>query len=176
MTHHTDTNELIVKLMPSGEHETAHLSLAEALNRELDHISTSFENLLVPVEGSSRCSGPSSSKEADSSYKPISRRYKNDWSTIVFESGRFEGLGRLRFDAQWWLVNSGGEYWYYHLNKASTKEPLGREMVPSTGSQHKFQCATKMKEICVTQNLVNPAQPGPTPPCTVTGGSLVLEF
>lgn len=34
----------------------------------------------------------------------------------------------------------------------------------------------KMHEICVTQNLANPVQPGTTPTSTVTGGSLVLEF
>lgn len=35
---------------------------------------------------------------------------------------------------------------------------------------------TKIQEICVTQNPVTPVQPSTIAPCTITGGSLVLEF
>lgn len=106
-THHSDTNELIVKL-PSGEHELAHNSLTDLLTYELFQMGISFPDLLSNMAGK-RCTGSSSSKEADSSYKPKSRHNKNDWPTLVFESGLSERLGRLRVDARWWLVNSKGD-------------------------------------------------------------------
>lgn len=186
MTHHTDTNELIVKLMPSGKHESAHLSLAQELIYELIHIGISRENLLAPV-GGIRCSGPSSSKEADSAYKPLSRRQENGWPTIVFESGLSEGLTRLRVDARWWLINSGGEvniviiisikpsHRYLQIEKWCLA-PAANLPITRANSNPNAQVPTKIQEICVTQNPANPIQPGTTAPCSVAGGSLVLEF
>ena len=107
MTHHTDTNELIVKLVPSGKHILAHTSLADHLTYGQFQMGFSVRNLLLNMQ-STRCSGPSSYKEADSSYKPGCHDHENDWPTLVFESGLHEGLARLRVDARWWLVNSGG--------------------------------------------------------------------
>jgi len=52
---------------------------------------------------------PNSAKQGDSNYKPSSRSAKTDWPTVVFESGFFETLTRLGEDAQWWLLNSGGD-------------------------------------------------------------------
>jgi hypothetical protein len=65
-------------------------------------------NELCPV-GAGRFEGRNSSKEADSAYKPLPiRSGESDWPTIVFGSGLSESLGRLRTDAAWWLVESGG--------------------------------------------------------------------
>src|SRR5271156_4468296 len=38
MTHYTDTDLLITKLMPSGEHEAAHITLADEVNRKLEEM------------------------------------------------------------------------------------------------------------------------------------------
>lgn len=47
MTHHKDTNELIVKLMPSVEHESARLSLVRRFVHEESQMDISFENILA---------------------------------------------------------------------------------------------------------------------------------
>jgi hypothetical protein len=107
MTHYTDIDLLIVKL-PSAVHERAHVNLATDMiekvvlmgmrARELDGV------------GASRFRGRRSSKEGDSAYRPHSfRPNETDWPTIVIESGVSESLRRLRFDASWWLTESGGD-------------------------------------------------------------------
>ena len=50
------------------------------------------------------------SKEADSSYKPLSIRPRpTDFPTIIFEAEWSESLARLRQDARLWLEKSRGE-------------------------------------------------------------------
>jgi hypothetical protein len=56
--------------------------------------------------GGTRYKGRSSSKEADTAFKPATRRpNETDWPTIVLEAGFFD---QLRNDAGWWLSNSRG--------------------------------------------------------------------
>lgn len=57
MTHHTNINELIVKLMPSVEHQSANLSLVQRFMNEESRTGISFENVLSPIGGAT-CSGP----------------------------------------------------------------------------------------------------------------------
>lgn len=95
---------------------------------------------------------------------PSAAIIKNDWPTLVFESGLSEGLARLRVDARWWLVNSRSDVNIVIIISIKPT-PNPNRPVP-----------TKIQEICVTQNPANPVQPGTIAPCTVTGGSLVLEF
>lgn len=187
MTHHTDTNALIIKLMPSVEHELAHTCLADQLTYQLIRMGISFDGLLSNMAGS-RCSGPSSSKEADAAYKPECRDHAIDWPTLVFESGLSEGLARLRVDARWWLVNSRGDVnIVIIISIKPTERSLGVEkwcLAPPAASlpitranpNPNRPVPTKIQEICVTQNPATPVQPGTIAPCTVTGGSLVLEF
>src|SRR5271170_262234 len=53
---------------------------------------------------------PTSSKARDIAYKPSSfRGSKAAWPTLVFEVGVSESLRGLRFDARWWLRESGGD-------------------------------------------------------------------
>ena len=56
--------------------------------------------------GRSMISCPAGGKEADTSIKPMSRCFLDDWPTVVFECGLSESLERLRVDARWWLENS----------------------------------------------------------------------
>ncbi|KIX00327.1 uncharacterized protein Z518_10466 [Rhinocladiella mackenziei CBS 650.93] len=196
MTHHTNTDLLIVKLMPSAKHEAAHLTLADDLNHKLEGMGIPKRSLF-PL-GGTRFSGSSSSKEGDAANKPRSRSQETDWPTIVFESGLSETLARLRHDAGWWLANSEGsvkiviiisitpeekrlqvEKWC--LSQATTQRPTTRAhpnpspLVP-----------TRMQEITITQNPTSTtnstAQPGTTiqqstaTSCTVAGAPLILEF
>jgi hypothetical protein len=107
ITHYTDANLLIVKLMPSAEHQSAHLTFGMELAAKVIRMGMSYREL-YPF-GGTRYLGHTSSKEGDSCYKPSSRKNKTDWPTIVFESGLSESLQRLRCDASWWLENSKGE-------------------------------------------------------------------
>lgn len=64
---------------------------------------------LVPI-GSTRYQGSQSFKEPDAGYKPLPAwGLVSDWPSIVFEVGQSESLSQLRTDAEWWLVNSGGQ-------------------------------------------------------------------
>lgn len=54
MTHYTDTNELIVKLMPLVKYEKAHTSLADQLTNQLFSMGILFDGLLSNM-ASSRC-------------------------------------------------------------------------------------------------------------------------
>lgn len=82
MTHPIDTNELIVKLMPSGKHELGHTSLADQVTYQVIQMDNPLDGMLNMQDN--RCSGPSSSKEADSSYKPDCRDHENHLPTLVF--------------------------------------------------------------------------------------------
>ena len=107
MTYYTDINLLVIKLMPSGKHESAHLSFSDELRAKLFGMGISHRELR-PM-GGTRYPGHTSSKEGDSCYKPSSRKKEANWPTIVIESGLSESLQRLRYDARWWLENSDGK-------------------------------------------------------------------
>ena len=65
--------------------------------------------MTYPV-GATKYKRPNFSKEGDTAYCPLpSREQETDWPTIVLESGLSEMHTRLRHDAQWWIVNSGGD-------------------------------------------------------------------
>lgn len=98
MTHHIDTGDLIIKLMPSVDHEAAHLDLAELFQGLVAQMGISHANRLAVVGGTTYF-GPCSSKEADTAYKPRFRP-RAGWPTIVFGSGLSEGIARLRVDAR----------------------------------------------------------------------------
>jgi hypothetical protein len=107
MTHYADDDLLIIKLMPSGKHECAHLYFGQKFLVKVIRMGTS-DRELRPM-GGTRYPGNTSSKEGDTSYKPSSREKESDWPTIVIESGLSESFERLRGDASWWLQNSKGE-------------------------------------------------------------------
>lgn len=160
MTHHTDTGDLIIKLMPSLAHEAAHLDLAELFQGLMSQMSISHANRLAAI-GGTRCFGPGSSKEADTAYKPRSRPQAG-WPSIVFESGLFEGLPRLRVDARWWLVNSGGEVNIVLLISVKPAQmsllvekwclaPVTNLAFPRANTTPDLLVPTKMQEIIMTR-------------------------
>jgi hypothetical protein len=193
MTHYTDINLLIVKL-PSAEHEAAHLNIGRDLIEKVVLMGMRAKEL--DGVGASRFPGRRSSKEGDSAWRPHSSRpNETDWPTIVIESGVSESLRRLRFDASWWLTESGGdvkiviiisiqraqnaqsrlqiEKWEH----ASSRGLLPLRMPNNTANNLIRQLPTKVQEITIVSNTVSG---GPLlvtgGPFTITGAPLVLEF
>jgi hypothetical protein len=195
MTHYTDIDLLIVKL-PSAVHERAHGNLATDMIEKVVLMGMRAREL--DFVGASRFRGRRSSKEGDSAYKPQSFRPNDpDWPTIVIESGVSESLHRLRFDAGWWLTESGGdvkiviiisiqqaqsriqiEKWEH----APSGRPLPLRTPPNNLNNNPNnlirQIPTKVQNITIVSNTV---AGGPLPaviggPFTVTGAPLVLEF
>lgn len=185
MTHHTDTGDLIIKLMPSVDHEAAHLDLAELFQGLVTQMGISHANRLAAVGGTTYF-GPGSSKQADTAYTPRFRP-RAGWPTIVFESGLSEGIARLRVDARWWLINSSGEVKIALMISVKPAEgslliekwclsPATNLPIARANPTPNALVPTKMQEIHVTQNPANTTQPGTAATYTVTGGPLVLEF
>ena len=178
MAHYTDENLLIVKL-PTAEHEAAHLKLGMRVFEKLMLMGMSLDEF-HPV-GATRIRGRLSSKEADSAYRPYSFRLnKTDWPTIVFEAGLFESLHRLRSDAKWWLIESGGDVKTVIIISVTPAQSMVRiekwERAPVTGRRPNTRAFS-------TLNIPPPPPQIPTPiqvisidPNTVTGVPLVLEF
>ena len=182
MEHHTDTGDLIIKLMPSEKHQSAHISLAEEMIEKQINWGIPRENRLKGLGGTT-FHGPSSSKEGDTAYRPISRTI-GEWPTIVFESGLSEGLARLRVDARWWLINSGGDVKIVLIISVKPAQkrlliekwclsPATNLRVIRANSNPNALVPTKMQEVSITRNPANTTQPGTY---TVTGRPLVLEF
>ena len=69
MTHCLDSNLLIIKLMPSAEHEAAHGNLAKKFLFKIARMGVP-ENEIYYV-GATRIYGRSVSKEGDSAFKPL---------------------------------------------------------------------------------------------------------
>ena len=178
MTYYTDTDQLIIKLMPSVKHEKAHGNLGKKLVAKL--IRMGMPEDLFDSVGAQRFEGPTSSKEADTAYKPLpARRRDEDWPTIVFESGSSESLWRLRVDARWWLENSGGDVKIVvliSLNIARATRtlqsiriekwelaPAQRRITRSVANNPPAEVPTKVQEITINPN-------------TVTGAPLILHF
>src|SRR5436305_13430684 len=95
--------------MRSMKHEKAHENLGRKFNFKLARMRMS-EGPFDYV-GAGRFEGRTSSKEDDTTYKPLTtRRRGEDWPTIIIVfSGLSESLQRLKVDARWWLENFGGD-------------------------------------------------------------------
>jgi hypothetical protein len=202
ITYYADTDRLVIKLMPSGEHEAAHISLAYEVNDKLRGMGLPKQSLYGL--GSKRFVGRNSSKEGDSTYKPLCRTRKDDWPTIIFEAGLSESLTRLRLDAQWWLTNSGGEVkiaiviaivpaqkslrieqWCLSpplrpgpVTRAVTRAAITAATTAATTAHPNANPPVPMKiqELTVIQDPPLSPLPGTIPTYTVTGVPLTLEF
>jgi hypothetical protein len=193
MTHYTETDELIIKL-PTEEHETAHVSFAKKVNRKLEGMGLPEDSLYGL--GATKFVGSSSSKEGDSAYKPLCRPGKGQWPTLVVEAGYSETLPKLRADAEWWLINSGGdvkiviviwiepasrslliEQWCMPLPLALRSGPVTRARSTSNANANtNTKVPVKTQELTVIQDPPIPHPPGTIPTYTVTGAPLTLEF
>jgi hypothetical protein len=192
MTHYTDIDLLIVKL-PSAVHERAHGNLAEKLCLKAERMGIHEDEL--DYVGATRFHGRRSSKEGDSTYRPHSfRPNETNWPTIVIESGVSESLRRLRFDASWWLTESGGDVKIViiisiqrvqnaqsRLQMEKWEHAPSRRLLPlktPNNNPNNFirQLPTKVQEITIVSNTI---AGGPLPvtggPFTITGGPLVGE-
>ncbi|CUS15106.1 unnamed protein product, partial [Tuber aestivum] len=97
---------LIVKLLPGPIHEAATSEFGRMLWKKIARMGADLDEDLRDMRGT-RYKGVSSSKEADSAFRPNSSRPdKANWPTVVVECGVSETLERLRVDAKWWLHNS----------------------------------------------------------------------
>jgi len=193
MSHYTDSNLLIIQLMPSVEHELAHGNLGDQVKVTLVAMGIKPNNF--GRVGAGKYSGPRSSKEDDTAYKPLTRGHRTDWPTIVFESGLSGSLPHLRQDAHWWLSNSGGDVKIVIL--ISIRLPQKMLLVekwclaPDPGSTRahpnpNLLVPTKIQELTVTQNpnpqqgTIQPnaitVQPGTVATYDVVGPPLVFEF
>jgi len=96
---------LIIKLGLSAVQELAYRWFARCFQEKFFKMDLDSE--VVPM-GAAGFSGPGSEKEPDTAFKPSSRRFVDDWPTLVVECGVSESLARLQVDAKWWLENSAG--------------------------------------------------------------------
>lgn len=181
MEHHTDTGDLIIKLMPSEKHESAHITLADEIKEKEIQWGIPREDRLKGL-GATTFFGSGSSQEADTAFGPISRPI-GGWLTIVFESGLSERLARLRVDARLWLITSGGDVkivLIISVQPAQTRlliekwclSPAANLPVTGANPNPNALVPTKM-QVSITRNPDNIAQPGTY---TVDGGDLILEF
>lgn len=174
MTYFADIDLLIVKLMPSVKHEAAHRCFSEDFVYKVRVMGVP-RNELYPL-GAGRFEGRNSSKEADSAYKPLPvRSAENGWPTIVFESGLSESLGRLRTDAEWWLIESGGQ----------VKIAVLIAIRPALSALCIEKWELGLAEQLMTRAVSSAQHPPQVPTCvqsinidqhTVTGAPLTLEF
>jgi hypothetical protein len=186
MTHYTDTDLLVIKLMPSKKHEAAHRWLGDEVKDKLRAMGLpkySFVDL-----GAATCKAPNSSKEGDTSYKPMCRTQDEDWPTLVIEAGLSETLAALRNDARWWLDNSGGEVKIVIIisivpgDKSIRIEKwcLSPQTTPGAVTRSRGNAnilvSTTIHQLTVIQNPPITPLPGTIPTYTVAGAPLTLEF
>jgi hypothetical protein len=202
MTHYTDKDLLIIKLMPSAEHEAAHLTISYVANRKLEGMGLPMLSLF-PV-GARTLYGFNNSKEGDSTYKPRCRPQKDAWPTFIVEAGLSESLTKLRTDAEWWLTNSRGEakivlvislmpaekrllieQWCMPLPLPTRPRPVIRahsnananaNANTNTNTNTNTTDAIRIQELTIIQDPPIPPLPGTIPTYTVTGAPLILDF
>jgi hypothetical protein len=191
IAYYPDMHLLIVKI-PTAEHEAA------ASNIGCKMVSA-FTLMGIPdyevwAVGSQTYRAPTSSKEADIAYRPSSfRNSKDAWPTIVFEVGASESLGGLRWDARWWLRETGGDVKIViliHIHRERKRLDIEKwELVPAPVVPSRATRAnpnppllpplppipTMMREITIVPVTTTP-NTVVGPPFTITGAPLVLEF
>lgn len=98
MTHHMNTGNLIIKLMPLMNHKAAYLNLAKVFQWLVALIDISYTNKLAIVREILNF-GFRSFKQPNKAYKP---RFcpKAVWPTIIFKFGFFKEITWLRVDAK----------------------------------------------------------------------------
>ena len=141
MHYNFDSQDLIIKLMPSVEHNIPVAALTKFIT--MKSMAMGLDLFSLCQIDTTTCKGVSSAKEADGALKPIpARRQRLDWPTIVIECGVSESLAKLRMDASWWLTNSCGEVRIIiviTLTLAAEKLAIEKwKLVPSNESDNKI--------------------------------------
>ena len=177
MAHYIDENLLIVKF-PTAKHEAAHLQFGQQVDRRVAQMGISsfeFQSL-----GGTRFQGRSSSKEADSAFKPDSLRPNEaDWPTIVFEAGLSESLSRLRLDANWWLTESRGDVKTVIIISVKPAKPIlhiEKWELASPGPRPNTRAFSTLNNPPPPPQIPTQIQVITIDPNTVIGAPLVLEF
>jgi hypothetical protein len=178
-THCTDIDTLIIKV-PTPEHERVTRAFTHGLIGQIGQMGLTEDNDLNDM-GATTYRGTSTSKEADSCFKPPALRPNRlDWPTLVFEVGVSETLRKLRMDARWWLANSQGHVKIVLLFKISRAtrtiqiekwecRPATLAYVPRS-NRPPAQIPTQIQTIDIDANgVVNGSPLATTPP-------LVLHF
>jgi hypothetical protein len=189
MTYYSDLHLLIVKI-PSAAHEAAASNIGNEVLVELRVMGIGrYEFWSV---NSQRYQAVTSSNEADIAYKPSSfRRGETAWPTLVFEVGVSESPRGLRFDARWWLRESGGDVKIVilihihrgqkrlHIEKwelAPAPPPLPTRANPNPAPPAlRPPIPTKTREITIVPVTITPNTVA-GPPFNTTGAPLTLEF
>lgn len=178
-TYYKDVNLLIIKLMPSVKHEAAHGNFGQMIVAKTIMMGMSIHSLYST--GATRFEGSSSSKEADTSFKPQSRVNETDWPTIVIEAGLSESLAKLRSDANWWLVNSGGDVMIVVIisitpRKKSLRIEKWENVAPAPGRPITRANPSGPIPRSVQDITIRPNVTGAITPYRVIGAPLVLHF
>jgi len=110
MTFEEISNEMIVRLRPTREHNITGAELYLALRDRIELIPGHTRHSVVGL-GSTRISVlGQGSKEPDHAICPATRaRANTPWPSIVIEVGYSEKQSQLRLDAQWWLIHSANQ-------------------------------------------------------------------
>jgi len=185
VTYYWDVNLLIIKLMPSGELESAHREFGKNITAKIIGMGIPFREL-VDV-GALQVKGSSSSKEGDTCFKPRSRHYEADLPTIVIEAGLSEPLAKLKCDANWWLVQPGRNGGKVMIVVTISIKPKDKSLQiekwenalaparPNTRANPAtpipIQIPTRIQQITIRPNAT-----GAITPNEVTGAPLVLHF
>jgi hypothetical protein len=97
LTHYTDINLLIVKLMPSPEYDAVAAEMGNAIRDAVLGMGVPKPSFRILT--STKFRGATSSQEADGAFMPRFRDKHNDWPTVAIECGLSESLRRLGTDA-----------------------------------------------------------------------------
>ncbi|KAG0643358.1 hypothetical protein HOY80DRAFT_1020245 [Tuber brumale] len=108
-TYENAVESLIIRLMPGAAHERTaidfYLTLIENISSIPGHSIRSIRSV-----GCTQFQVPGRrSKQGDAGLMPATRQRETDWPSLMIEVGYSESLPLLRCDAQWWLLNSGGQ-------------------------------------------------------------------
>ncbi len=95
---------LIVKLIDGVMHESAACQFASIFDLKLALLGVRTSIIATGSARFGRLAGRS--KEANVSYKPISRVMEDEWPSFVIEVGVSQSLAMLRRDAAFWITNS----------------------------------------------------------------------
>jgi len=155
--------------MPLLRHEAAHRSFGDLLKEQRLLMGFSIFQLLDV--GGTTYHGHFASKEADTAFKPVTRRPNPaDWPTMVLEVS--ESLRQLKNGTKWWLSNSGGQVQIvliFLIQAGSRTIQIEKwETRPATGhttqsNQPPAQVPTQVQQIIIDPN-------------NVTGAPLILHF
>jgi len=95
--------------MPKEEHEKVAAEFYQAIMAKIVSIPGHNHLLLRGFGGTGFHPPGARGKQGDLTFGPATRLGGDQWPSVVIEVGYWQRLKALRMDAEWWLLNSGGE-------------------------------------------------------------------